>query len=234
VSLSIVVHLQIDDLSFRATQIGLKFRWSLIFAESILRVNTAMINRMVQMVEYTYNYHDSDQGSHKRQRIGPADLHLWPANEALTTGLTPHTAYDPVRDILHDDTIFTDSGCSDFANTSLNDSNLCYQEPTARIFHESYRSEDQDSLLTSQPFYEQTTAAFFTSFQDDFDESQRLFPQDATEVTVDGLAHSVDVGESPPQCPIVICFGMVCLNPLIVLLRNLTLLNTDCRHPRAL
>jgi hypothetical protein len=185
------------------------------------------------MAEYVYNYHDIDLGSHKRQRIGPADQHLWPVNEALTTDLTPHTAYGPVRNILHDGAIFAGSSCFEFANTSLNDSNLWYQEPTTNAFHESYSFEDQNTLLTSQPICEQTAAAFVTSFQDDFDEPQGDFPQGTTEANVNELAYSVDVEESPPQGPTVICFGMVCLNPLIVLLQDLTWLNTDCRRPCA-
>lgn len=186
------------------------------------------------MAEYAYNYHDIDTGSHKRQRIEPADQHLWPTNEALTTDLTPHTAYDPVRDILHDGTIFADSSCFDFATTSLNDSNLWYSEPDSQIFQQSYSFEDQNALLTSQTFCEQTAAVFVPSFQDDFNELQGDFPQDNTEATVNDLAHSLDVEESSPQGPPVICFGMVCPNPLIVLLLNLTCVNADCRRPRSL
>lgn len=186
------------------------------------------------MAEYAYNYHDIDPGSHKRQRIGPAGQHLWPANEALTTDLTPHTSYDPVRDILHDGMIFADSSCFDFANTSLNDSSIWYSEPDLQAFPQSYSFEDQNALLTSQPFCEQTTAAFVTSFQDVFNDLEGDFPQGTTEASVNEFARSLDVRECPPQGPTVICFGMVCPNPLIVLLQNLTCINTDCRRARSL
>jgi hypothetical protein len=186
------------------------------------------------MAEYAYNYQDIDLGSHKRQRIGPADQHLWAANDALTTDLTPHTAYDPVRDILNDDTIFAGASCYDFAISSLNDSNLWYPEPNAHIFQQSYTFEDENALLTSQPFCENTRAPFVTSFEDDFDEPQRDFPQDTTEATVNELEHSLDIGDSPPQGPTVICFGMVCPNPLTLMLRGLIYLNTGCRHLRSL
>jgi hypothetical protein len=186
------------------------------------------------MAEYAYNYHDIDPGSHKRQRIGPADQHLWLGNEALPTDLTAHAAYDPVRDLLHDDTIYANASCFDFASTSLNDNGLWYSDPSSQTFLQSYSFEDQNDLLTSQPFCEQTTAAFVTSFQDDFNEPLGDFPQDTIEAAMNELAHSSDVGESLLQGPPVICFGMVCPNPLIVLMQNLTCLNTDFRCPRSL
>jgi hypothetical protein len=186
------------------------------------------------MAEYAYNYHDIDPGGHKRQRIGPADQHLWLGNEALPTDLTAHTAYDPVRDLLYDDTIYANASCFDFASTSLNDSGLWYSDPSSQTFPQSYSFEDQNDLLTSQPFSEQTTAAFVTSIQDDFNEPRGDPPKDTTEAAMNELAHFLDVGESLLQGPIVICFGMVCPNPLVVLLQHLTCLNTDCRRPRSL
>lgn len=161
------------------------------------------------MTEYAYNYHDLDPCGHKRQRIGSADQHLWPANEVLVTDLTPHAVYDPVRDILHDGTTLADSSCFDFTSASLNDSSLWYSEPGPQLVPEPYSFEDQNALPTSQPFYEQTTAAFRTSFRDEFNEPLGDFQEDITETNVHEPGYSLDIGESPPQGPIVICFGMV-------------------------
>jgi hypothetical protein len=185
------------------------------------------------MAEYAYGYYDVDPGSHKRQRIGPADQHLWAANEPLTTDLTPHAAYDPVRDILHDGTIFAGSSCFDFATTSLNDSPIWYSESNTQIFEQPYGFEDQHALLTSEPFCEQTTAAFVISFRD-FNEPEEDFPQDTTEATVNELAHSLDAGESLSQDPTVICFGMVGPNLLRLQLESLTCFIIDCRRSRSL
>ena len=186
------------------------------------------------MAYYAYNYHDSDPGGHKRQRIEPAGQHLWPASEVLTTDLTPRATYDPVRDILHDDTTFAGSSCFDFSSPSLNDSSFWHFEASSQFFPEPYSFEDQNALIASQPFCEQTAAAFATSFRDDLNESLANLPEDTTEGSVNELAHSSDVERSLPRGLPVICFGMVCPNPLIVLLQNLTCLNTDCRHPCSL
>jgi hypothetical protein len=179
---------------------------------------------MAEMTEYTYNYHDIDSGSHKRQRIGAADQHFWPVNETPNADLTAHMAYDPVRDILNDDTIFSDTSCIDFPSINANHNSLWYAEPNIQIFQQQYDFQGEDTSNSSQPYYEPTTttASFASNLQDSFNEPQEWHfqpvtveseewcpPQDIVERDNQDFTASMEVVPSPPIDPIVICFGMV-------------------------
>lgn len=177
---------------------------------------------MAEMTEYAYNYHDIDSGSHKRQRIGAADQHFWQANETPNADLTAHMAYDPVRDILNDDTIFSDTSCIDFPSINVNHNSLWYGEPNIEIFQQ-YDFQGEDMSISSQQYCEPTTitASFAPSLQDSFNEPQEWHfqpntvereewcPQDIVRRDNQEFTASMEVIPSPPIDPIVICFGMV-------------------------
>jgi hypothetical protein len=170
----------------------------------------------VQMADYTYPYHDIDTGHHKRQRVGPADQHLWIPNEGLMTDLPPQQAYDPVRDIGQSDTNFIDSGFFSFVDS------LWLPGPSTDTFHPSYNFEEDNFLQTSQSFCEQTTAPFAINFPDGFNEPDPISLQTPTETNDHDFVPSLEVVASPPEVASVICFGMVCSAQLSVRSHGLT------------
>lgn len=192
---------------------------------------------MAEMAGYTYNYHDIDSGSHKRQRIGADDQHFWPVNEALNTDLTAHTAYDPVRDILNGDTIYPDTSCIDFPSINVNDGSLWYPDPDIQIFQQPYDFQGDDTSLSSQPYCEPTTitSSFIPSLQNSLNEPLEWnFPQDTVQREEwcppqdifngehQEFTTSMEVVPSPRIETIVICFGMVRLDHLILMSHKLT------------
>ncbi len=166
-------------------------------------------NDLAQMTDFAYPYHDIDTGGHKRQRAEEAGQQSLMPNEGMTRELLPHMAYDPVRSILQHNTTFVEPTFYNFANINPKDGNLWFSEPSTQIFQQNYNFEDDNSLLTSQPFCEQTTSSFATSSQDSLSEPQESLHQSTVEIIDHVSAHSLEAGTSPQQGSRVTCFGMV-------------------------